>query len=76
MVKNTPANAGDTGDVGTIPGSGRAPGVGNGNSLEYSCLENSREREAWQAAVHGIAESDKTDYTQTHTFTPKPTLVP
>ena len=76
MVKNTPANAGDTGDVGTIPGSGRAPGVGNGNSLEYSCLENSREREAWQAAVHGIAESDKTDCTQTHRFTPKPTLVP
>ena len=43
VVKNLPANAGDTGDVGLIPGSGRSPGVGNGNLLQYSCLENSTE---------------------------------
>ena len=41
VVKNLPANAGDTGDVGSVPGSGRSPGVGNGNLLQYSCLENS-----------------------------------
>ena len=41
MVKNLPANAGDARDVGLIPGSGRSPGEGNGNSLQYSCLENS-----------------------------------
>ena len=41
MVKNLPANAGDTGDRGSVPGSGRSPGVGNGNSLQYSCLEKS-----------------------------------
>ena len=40
MVKNLPANAGDAGDVGSIPGSRRSPGVGNGNPLQYSCLEN------------------------------------
>ena len=44
MFKNLPANAGDTGDVGLIPGLGRAPGVGNGNPLQYSCLENSIDR--------------------------------
>ena len=52
MVKNLPANAGD---VGSIPGSGRFPGEGNGNSLQHSCLENSMDRGAWRATVHGIA---------------------
>ena len=44
MVKNSPANAGDTEDVGSIPGSGRSPGGGNGNPLQYSCLENFMDR--------------------------------
>ena len=44
MVKNLPANAGDTGDAGLIPGLRRSPGEGNGNPLQYSCLENPRQR--------------------------------
>ena len=48
VVKNMPANAGDTGDMGLKPGSGRSPGGGNGNPLQYSCLENSMDREAWR----------------------------
>ena len=55
MVKNLPANAGDSGDMGWIPGSGRYPGEGNGNPLQYSCLENSMHRGASQAEVHGGA---------------------
>ena len=58
MVKNLPAYAGDTGDLALIPGSGRSPGVGNDNPLQYSSLENFMDRGAWQATVHGIAESD------------------
>ena len=54
MVKNPPVNAGD---AGSIPGSGRSPGEGNGNLLQYSCLENSIDREAWWATVHGVAKS-------------------
>ena len=57
MVKNPPANAGDARDAGLIPGSGRSPGVGNRSPLQYSCLENPVDRGAWQAAVHGVAES-------------------
>ena len=57
VVKNTPANAGDTKDTGTIPGSRRSPGVGNGNPLQYSCLENSMDRRAWQAIVHRVTKS-------------------
>ena len=45
MVKNPPASAGDAGDVGSIPGSGRSPGEGNGNPLQYSCLKNATDRE-------------------------------
>ena len=56
MVKSLPANAGDTRDMGSIPGSGRSPKVGNGNSFQYSCLENSMDREAWQATVHGVTK--------------------
>ena len=48
-VKNPPANARDSGDSGSIPGSGRSPGGGNGNPLQYSCLEKSTDREAWWA---------------------------
>ena len=54
VVKNLPANAGD---MGSIPGSGRPPGGGNGNPLQYSCLENPMERGARQATVHGVAKS-------------------
>ena len=57
MVKNLPANAGDTGDVGLIPGWGRSPVVANGNPLQYACLENPTDRGAWQATVHGVAKS-------------------
>ena len=56
MVKNSPANAGDPGDAGLIPGSGRSV-EGNGNPLQYSCLENSVDREAWWATVHRVAKS-------------------
>ena len=51
------ANAGNERDVGLTPGSGRSPGVGNGNPLQYSCLKNSMDRGAWRATVHGAAKS-------------------
>ena len=57
MVKNPPANAGDAGDVGSIPGSGRSPGGRNGNPFQYSCLENPMDRGTWQATVHGVRKS-------------------
>ena len=57
VAKNLPANAGDTRDSGSIPGSGRSPGVGNGNLLQYSCPENSMDRGAWLAIVHGVAKA-------------------
>ena len=57
MLKNLPANAGDTRDASLLPGLGRSPGVGNGNPLQCSCLENSMDRGACWATVHGVAES-------------------
>ena len=57
LVKNPPANAGDIRDAGSIPGSGRSPGVGNGNLLQYSCLKNSMDRGACRATIHGVAKS-------------------
>ena len=63
VIKNLPANAEDIRDVGSIPGLGRSSGEGNGNSLQCSCLENPIERGAWQATVHGVAESDMTEVT-------------
>ena len=56
-VGNPPANAGDTEDAGSIPGSGRSLVEGNGNPLQYSCLENPMDRGAWQATVHGVTKS-------------------
>ena len=58
VVKNLPADAGDVGDSGLIPGSGRSPGGGNGNLLQYFYLENSMDRGAWQATIHGVTELD------------------
>ena len=58
MVKNTPAIARDIRDMGSIPGLGRSPGEGNGNPLQYSCLENLMDRGSWWATVHRVAESD------------------
>ena len=55
-VKNSPANAGDLRDVGSVPGLGRSPGGGNDNPLQYSCLENSIDRGAWWTIVHGVAK--------------------
>ena len=57
VVKNPPANTGDIRDAGLIPGLGRSPGGGHGNSLQYSCLENSMDRGAWQATVLRVAKS-------------------
>ena len=55
VVKNPPANAGDRREAGSVPGSGRSPGGGHDNPLQYSCLENPMDRGAWWAIVHGIA---------------------
>ena len=57
FVKNSDANAGDIRDVGSIPGLGRSPEGGNGNPLQYSCLENPMVREAWQAIVYTVTKS-------------------
>ena len=57
MVKNPPVHVGDAGDAGSIPGLGRLPVRGNGNPLQYSCLENPRDRGAWQATVYGVTKS-------------------
>ena len=68
MVKNPPSNAGDVRDKGSIPEQGRFPGVGNGNPLQYSCLENSMDREAWRATVPGgHKKSDTIEHTHIHT---------
>ena len=57
VVKNLPANAGDAKDVGSIPGWGRSPAVGNGNSLQYYCLENSMDGGTWWATVHRVTKN-------------------
>ena len=57
LVKNPPANAGDVSDTGLIPGLGRCPGGGNGNPLQYSCLENPMDRGAWWAMVQRVTKS-------------------
>ena len=57
MVKDPPSSAEDLRESGSISGSGRFPGEGNGNPLQYSCLENPMDRGGWQAAVHGVTKS-------------------
>ena len=71
LVKNLPAKAGDTRHAGSIPVSGKSPGGGNGNTLQYSCTENSMGRGAWWATAHGgYTESDCViEHTHTHTHT-------
>ena len=66
MVKNPPAIAGDAKDVGSIPGLGRCPGGGNGNSLQYSCLENPMDKGAGWTTVHSIAKNQTQQHTHTH----------
>ena len=67
VVKNLSASVGDKGSV---PGSGRSPGGGNGNPLQYSRLENPMDRGAWWAIVHGVAKSQTRLSVHTHTHTP------
>ena len=57
VVKNLPANAGDARNVGSIPGWGRSPGVGNGNPFQYYCLENPMDRGAWWATVNRVTKN-------------------
>ena len=61
VIKTPPANAGD---MGSIPGSGKSPGGGNGNPLQYSCLGNPMDRGAWQVTVHGVAKQWDVTYRQ------------
>ena len=63
VVKNLSANAGDIRNMGSVPGLGRSPGEGNSYPLQYSYLENSMDRGAWWATVHGVTESDRTKVT-------------
>ena len=72
MVKNLSANAGEARDAGLIPGSERSPGGGNGSPLQYSCLENHMDREAWWATIHQVTRvrhNLATEHTHTHTHT-------
>ena len=62
MVKNQAANAENRRDACSIPESGRSPGEGNGNSFQYSCLENSMDRRTWQATVHEVIQSDTNEH--------------
>ena len=69
MVKNPPANAGEMRDTGLITELGRSPREGNDNPLQYSCLENSMKREAWQATIHSVAKN-QTQLKQLNTHSP------
>ena len=67
VIKNPPANAGDARDTGSIPGSGRSPGGGHGNPVEYSCLENPIDKGVWWATVHRTTKSRAQPSPCTHT---------
>ena len=67
VVKNPPANAGDAGDTGSVPGLGRSSGGGSGNPLQYSCLENPLDRGAWRVIVQGIVKSQIWPTNRAHT---------
>ena len=69
LVKNQRTHAGDARDLGSIPGLGRSPGKGNGNTLQYSCLGNPMDRGAWQATVHGVTKSRTQLSAHAHTQT-------
>ena len=69
VVENPFASAKDVRDVGSVPGLGRSPGAGNGNPLQYSCLDNFMDRGAWQAVVHGITKSQTWLSDEHYTFT-------
>ena len=74
VVKDPPTDAGDARDTASIPGSGRPPGEGDGNPLQYSCLGSPMDRGTWWTTVHGVAkESDTTECTSTHTHMLEPT---
>ena len=75
MVKNPPTNAGEAGDSGSITGSGRSHGKGNGNPLQSFCLENPMDRGAWPATVHEVAESQTQQSTHNLSNTPTFKLV-
>ena len=66
MVKNLPGNAGDTGNASSIPGSRRSSGGGQGNPLQYSCLEDLMDRGAWRATLRGVTELDMTRLLSMH----------
>ena len=69
MVKNLPAKAGDIREPGSIPGSGRSPGGGHGNPLQYSYMKNPMDRGAWRAMVHRVAKSQtRLKQLSTHTY--------
>ena len=69
VVNNPSANAGDIRGAGSVTGLGRSSGEGNGNPLQYYCLENAMDRGAWRATVHGVAKSQTRLSTHTHTHT-------
>ena len=71
VVKNLPANAGNLRDTGSVPRSRRSQGGGNGNPLQYSCMENPMDRGAWQATVHGVTKSQTRPSTHILSYTMK-----
>ena len=74
VVKNPPASTGAIRGMDSIPRSGRSPGGGQSNPLQYSCLENPMDRGAWQTTVHGVAKSWKQPKRLTHTRIAQPTF--